>query len=62
MELLRVGAGFGRVWSTQHHQADGLGAKSLVGLLTGRERGAWFSADVDQTLAGLEAGQGLGAR
>jgi len=37
---------------------------SVVGLelLAGRERRARFSADVDQTLAGLEACQGLGAR
>ncbi len=30
-------------------------------LLAGRERRARFSADIDQTLAGFEAGQGLGA-
>lgn len=31
-------------------------------LLAGSERGAGLCADVHQTLAGLEAGQGLGAR
>lgn len=54
---------------TQHHQAgrqDRLAGQGGVGgrfrLLAGGERGgAGLGADVDQTLAGLEAGQRLGA-
>lgn len=49
-----VGGGFGRM---QHHQADGLGGWGLggSGLLAGGHRRAGLGADVDQTLAGLEA-------
>lgn len=41
----------------------GWGSLSVVALelLAGSECRAGFSADVDQTLTGLEAGQGLGA-
>lgn len=48
-----------RFWSTQHRQADRQGGWEL---LAGRQRRAGFGADVDQALAGLEAGQGFRAR
>lgn len=63
--------GLGRLWeqgfrsnaASPGRQAGGSFSVAVVReLLAGRERRAWFGTDVDQTLAGFEAGQGLGAR